>query len=54
MNLIINSMNAIALTGLSEGMSLADKLKIPQKDLLFILSMTSLNCPMIQEKGKGI
>jgi len=54
MNLIIKSINAITLAGLAEGMVLGYRIGIPQKDLLYILSLTSLKCPMIQEKGKGI
>jgi len=54
MNLILHSVKAVALAGLAEGMALADRANIPQKDMLEILEMTSLKCPLLIEKGKGI
>lgn len=54
MNLIINTIKAVSLAGLAEGMALANRAGISQKDLLDILGMTSLKCPLINDKGKGI
>jgi 3-hydroxyisobutyrate dehydrogenase-like beta-hydroxyacid dehydrogenase len=54
MNLIINSIKAVSLAGLAEGMALANRAGISQKDLLDILAMTSLQCPLLLEKGDGI
>jgi len=54
MNLILHSIKAVSLAGLAEGMALADRAKIPQKDMLEILEMTSLKCPLLMEKGKGM
>jgi len=54
MQLVLNSINAITLAGLAEGMALASSSGISQNKLLFMLTQTSLNCPMILENGKGI
>lgn len=54
MNLIINTIKAVSLAGLAEGMALANRAGISQKDLLDILGMTSLKCPLINDKGKGM
>lgn len=53
MNLILHSIKAVSLAGLAEGMALADRAGLSQKDLIDILGMTSLQCPMLIEKGKG-
>lgn len=47
-------MKAISLAGLAEGMALADRADISQKDLLEILGMTSFKSEMLLEKGEGI
>lgn len=54
MNLILHSIKAVSLAGLAEGMALADRAGLSQKDLIEILGMTSLHCPLLAEKGKGI
>ncbi|XP_026805739.1 putative oxidoreductase GLYR1 homolog [Rhopalosiphum maidis] len=54
MNLILHSIKAVALAGLAEGMALADRANVPQKDMLEILEMTSLRCPLLIEKGKAM
>jgi len=54
MNLILHSVKAVALAGLAEGMALADRAGISQKDMLEILGMTSLRCPMMLEKGQAM
>ncbi|XP_026689060.1 putative oxidoreductase GLYR1 homolog, partial [Diaphorina citri] len=54
MNLVMQLMNGIILAGLTEGMALADRAGLKQKDLLEIISLTSLNCPMILNKGQAI
>lgn len=53
MNLILHSIKAVSLAGLAEGMALADRAGLSQKDLIEILGMTSLHCPLLAEKGKG-
>ena len=54
MNLVINLMSGVALAGLAEGMALADRAGLQQKDVLEILELTALNCPLMVKKGKSI
>lgn len=54
MNLILHSIKAVALAGLAEGMALADRACISQKSMLEILELTSLNSPLLIEKGNGM
>ncbi|XP_050540446.1 cytokine-like nuclear factor N-PAC [Daktulosphaira vitifoliae] len=54
MNLILHSIKAVTLAGLAEGMALADRAGISQKDMLEILGMTSLKCSLLMEKGKAM
>jgi len=54
MNLVLQLMAGVTLAGLAEGMALADRAGLQQKDILEILQLTSLACPLMQEKGKAI
>jgi len=54
MNLILHSVKAVTVAGLAEGMALADRASIPQQSLLDILALTSLRCPLLAEKGRGM
>ncbi|XP_015366934.1 PREDICTED: putative oxidoreductase GLYR1 homolog [Diuraphis noxia] len=54
MNLILHSIKAVALAGLAEGMALADRACIPQQSMLEILELTSLNSPLLIEKGNAM
>ncbi|XP_073994857.1 nucleosome-destabilizing factor [Rhodnius prolixus] len=54
MNLVIQMIAGITLAGLAEGLALADRCGLQQSDILEVISMTSLKCPMISEKGKCI
>lgn len=54
MNLVLQLMSGVALTGLAEGMALADRAGLQQKDLLEVLQLTGLSCPLMVEKGKSI
>jgi len=54
MNLILNTIKAVSLAGLAEGMALADRAGISQKDLVDLLGMTSLQCPLLIDKGKAM
>lgn len=54
MNLVLHTVKAVSIAGLAEGMALADRAGIPPKDVIDILGMTSLKCPLLLEKGKGI
>ena len=46
-------MSAVTLAGVAEGMALADRAGLQQKDILEVLELTSLNCPTVLEKGQG-
>ena len=54
MNLVLQLMGGVALSGLAEGMALADRAGLQQKDVLEVLELTSLACPLMVEKGKAI
>ena len=54
MNLVLQLMAGVTLAGLAEGMALADRAGLQQKDILEVLQLTSLACPLMQEKGKAI
>lgn len=53
MNLVLQLMTGVCLAGLAEGMALADRAGLQQKDVMEILTLTNLNCPLIYEKGNG-
>ena len=46
-------MMGVAIAGVAEGMALADRAGLQQRDVLEILELTSLSCPLLTEKGKG-
>ena len=54
MSLVLNLMSGVALAGLAEGMALADRAGLQQKDVLEVLELTSLSCPLMVNKGKAI
>merc|ERR1711936_162804 len=54
MNLVLQLMSGVALAGLAEGMALADRAGLQQKDILEVLGLTGLACPTILGKGKAI
>lgn len=53
MNLVLQMMNGVALAGLAEGLALADRAGLQQKDVMEVLELTQLACPMLVDKGKG-
>lgn len=53
MNLVLQMMNGVALAGLAEGLALADRAGLQQKDVMEVLGLTQLACPMLVDKGKG-
>ncbi|KAJ8895248.1 hypothetical protein PR048_000573 [Dryococelus australis] len=53
MNLVLQLVAGVNLAGLAEGMALADRAGLQQKDVMEVLELTALACPMILEKGKG-
>eukprot|EP00096_Caligus_rogercresseyi_P009459 TRINITY_DN321_c0_g1_i1.p1 TRINITY_DN321_c0_g1~~TRINITY_DN321_c0_g1_i1.p1 ORF type:complete len:503 (-),score=196.60 TRINITY_DN321_c0_g1_i1:246-1754(-) len=54
MNLVLQLMSGVTLAGLAEGMALADRAGLQQKDVLEVLELTGLSCPLIIRKGKAI
>lgn len=54
MNLVLQTMIGVTLAGLAEGMALADRAGLQQKDVLEVLELTGLNCPAILQKGRAI
>ncbi|XP_045114436.1 putative oxidoreductase GLYR1 homolog [Portunus trituberculatus] len=54
MNLVLQVMSGVTLAGLAEGMALADRAGLQQKDVMEIMELTSLACPLMIEKGKAI
>lgn len=53
-NLVLQLMKGIALVGLAEGLSLADRCGISHKDVLQIFEMSNLNCDFLVSKAKLI
>ena len=47
-------MVGVTLAGLAEGMALADRAGLQQKDVMEVLDLTGLACPTILGKGKAI
>ena len=43
----------VTLAGLAEGMALADRAGLQQRDVLEIMELTTMASPMLMEKGKG-
>ena len=54
MNLVLQTMMGVTLAGLAEGMALADRAGLQQKDVLEVLELTGLACPILLNKGKSI
>ena len=53
MNLVLQLISGVSLSALAEGMALADRAGLQQKDVMEILNLTSLACPIFQSKGSG-
>jgi len=54
MNLVLQTMVGVTLAGLAEGMALADRAGLQQKDVMEVLELTGLACPTLLGKGKAI
>jgi len=54
MNLVLQTMMGVTLAGLAEGMALADRAGLQQKDVLEVLELTGLACPILLSKGRSI
>merc|ERR1712029_1055674 len=52
MNLVLQLMSGVALAGLAEGMALADRAGLQQKDILEVLELTGLACPTMIKRVK--
>jgi len=53
MNLVCQLIQGVMLSGLAEGMALADRANLEQKDVLEILNLTSMSCPLLRDKVNG-
>lgn len=53
MNLVLQLITGVTIAGLAEGMALADRIGLHQKDVMEVLELTSLACPAMLEKGRG-
>ena len=54
MNLVLQLMMGVAVAGIAEGMALADRAGLQQRDVLEIFELTTLSSPLLLEKGKAI
>ncbi|XP_039295202.1 putative oxidoreductase GLYR1 homolog [Nilaparvata lugens] len=54
MNLVLQLMAGVTLAGLAEGMALADRAGLQQRDVLEVMELTSIACPTIIDKCKAI
>jgi len=54
MNLVLQTMVGVTLAGLAEGMALADRAGLQQKDVMEVLELTGLACNTMLQKGKAI
>lgn len=53
MNLVLQLIGGVTLAGIAEGMALADRAGLQQKDVMEVMELTSLACPFMLDKGKG-
>ncbi|CAL8079547.1 unnamed protein product [Orchesella dallaii] len=51
MNLVLQLIAGVMVSGLAEGMALADRVGLEMKDVMDVLQLTSMSCPFINEKG---
>ncbi|XP_018327426.1 putative oxidoreductase GLYR1 homolog [Agrilus planipennis] len=54
MNLILQTINGVALAGLAEGFALADRSGLFAKDVLEIFELTNMSCPALVDKANII
>uniref|UniRef100_A0A2M4A6P4 Cytokine-like nuclear factor N-PAC n=1 Tax=Anopheles triannulatus TaxID=58253 RepID=A0A2M4A6P4_9DIPT len=54
MNLVLQMISGITLTAIAEGLALADRAGLQQKDVMEVLGLTSMHSKMFEEKGKAI
>lgn len=53
MNLVLQSIAGITIAAVGEAFSLADRASLEIKDVMEILSLTSMSSELIKEKGNG-
>lgn len=54
MNLVLQMISGVMLAGLAEGMALADRAGLQQKDVLEVLELTSMSSEMVMQKGNAM
>ncbi|XP_058058014.1 cytokine-like nuclear factor N-PAC isoform X1 [Anopheles bellator] len=54
MNLVLQMISGISLTAIAEGLALADRAGLQQKDVLEVMELTTMSSEMFQEKGNAI
>lgn len=51
MNLVLQLVAGVMISGLAEGMALADRIGLDMKDVMDVMKLTSMACPLVKEKG---
>lgn len=54
MNLVLQMISGVMLAGIAEGLVLADRAGLQQKDVLEVLELTSMSSDMLVQKGNAI
>ena len=53
MKLVISMLMGTVLAGLAESMALAEHIGLDQEEVLKILTLSPVSCPLVRTKGKG-
>lgn len=53
MNLVMQVFQGVTMATLAEGMALADRAGLQQRDVMEILALTNMACPLFLDKGNG-
>lgn len=51
MNLVLQLISGVMISGLSEGMALADRIGLEMKDVMDVMGLTNMACPFLLEKA---
>ncbi|EAT37846.1 AAEL010208-PA [Aedes aegypti] len=54
MNLVLQMISGVMLVGIAEGLALADRAGLQQKDVLEVLELTSMSSELVMQKGNAI
>ncbi|XP_053694041.1 cytokine-like nuclear factor N-PAC isoform X2 [Sabethes cyaneus] len=54
MNLVLQTISGVTLAGIAEGLALADRAGLQQKDVLEVLELTNMSSEMLLQKGNAI